>query len=212
MTSYKTLYRQIFNTFGFPLTSGSAVSPAVISAAEKRLGIRVPRPLRDYYAIAGNEKRFNRSHNRFLAPKHWFVDKGRVAFLDENQSVCFWGVKIAEDITDNPPIFQGTVEDRISWFREHSKCSLFIAVMLHYQAVSGGLPYLGSSELTENANRRLKSDWNYVGQLHGQRAYSRQNQVVFLTSFFDSPILMAGAKTKDDLQAIERDLGVKLDE
>lgn len=211
MASFETFYRGLFDTFGYPLSARSAAPPCAIVAAEKRLGVRVPAALRDYYLVAGRELRFNRTQNRFLSPRDWFVDKKRVVFLEENQSVCWWGTHIGGEVVDDPPVFQGVNDDPITWRREHAKCSVFIAVMLHYHAVCDGFPSVGSATLSDDAMKALKKHWHYIGQVNKQRAYCRQNQVVFVTSFLGSEILMAGAKTKRDWEALGRDLGVTFD-
>ncbi len=94
MRSFKDYYRNIYRTFGYPLTARTGVSSAILDAAEKRFGTKLPLALRDFYLVAGNERRFNSSLNRVLAPKDWFVDQRRLAFMEENQAVVFWGVSV----------------------------------------------------------------------------------------------------------------------
>ncbi|MGO9114246.1 MAG: hypothetical protein ACLP9L_33950 [Thermoguttaceae bacterium] len=48
--------------------------------------------LRDYYLVAGRERRFNCCLNRLLPPQEWLVDKHRLIFMEENQAVLSWGV------------------------------------------------------------------------------------------------------------------------
>jgi len=52
MTSFKTLYQTIFETFGYPIGERTALSPEVLDEAEKQLGVRVPLALRDYYKLS----------------------------------------------------------------------------------------------------------------------------------------------------------------
>ena len=211
VTSFQTYYRDLFDTFGYPLGRRSATPPSVISAAEKRLGVRIPTALRDFYLVAGRERRFNQIQNWLSSPNEWFVDKSRLAFLRENQAVCWWAVRISEKNLDDPPVLVGVGEqdDAFDWQREHAKCSVFIAVMLHYHGVCGGFPNIGEAALTEKVVKKLKRGWRYVGQIRTQRAYCRQNQAAFLTQDFRGFRIMAGAKTKRDFHAIESDLGVE---
>src|SRR5687767_11994054 len=92
MASFKDFYRTVFQTLGYPLTASTALPAGVIATAEKRLGVRVPAALRDYYAVAGRERRFSKCFNRLLRPTKWEVDQQQLVFMEENQSVCWWGV------------------------------------------------------------------------------------------------------------------------
>ena len=49
MASFKKYYRTLFDTFGYPLTERTALSSEVLAAAQKRLGVRIPAALRDFY-------------------------------------------------------------------------------------------------------------------------------------------------------------------
>jgi hypothetical protein len=144
MASFKKYYQGIYSTFGYPLTERDGVSANVMSAAERRLGVRVPAALRDYYAVAGRARRFNTSLNRLLRPSHWCIERQRLIFLEENQKVFWWGVSTRNPRLDDPPVSQGINDDPIVWDRpDHRLCSVFLAVMLHYQAVEGGFECSG---------------------------------------------------------------------
>src|SRR4051812_28923382 len=94
MMPFKNVYQQLFQAFGYPLSERTALSSGVLAEAEKRLGVRVPAALREYYLVAGRERRFNACCNRLLPPSEWAVDKQRLVFMEENQAVCCWGVSI----------------------------------------------------------------------------------------------------------------------
>jgi len=69
---------------GYPLRA--------IEAAEVRLGVNLPAPLREYYLSVGRHK-INSAHNRLLPPDALEVSQGRLVFMEENQCVVFWGVR-----------------------------------------------------------------------------------------------------------------------
>jgi hypothetical protein len=101
------------------------------------------------------------------------------------------------------------------WSNEHKKCSTFLAVMLHYQAASGGFDHCGSTEAPDNLHEMLKKGWTYAGEVDQLWAFNRQNQVVCVTAgnslpFMPALVLLAGGKTRDDLQSIEESLRVTL--
>lgn len=180
-----------------------------MAAAAKSLGVVVPPALNDYYAVAGNEKRFNHSHNRLLSIKDWYVNKKRLVFMEENQAVVLWGVSTGNPQNDDPPVSQSVNDDdEMQWYQEDRHCSVFIAVMLHYQAVSGGFSHYASAPIPPGLKRKMKAGWTCYGTSNRLTAYSRQNQVVCVEP--DLGLLAAG-KFQKDLIAIGSDLGLSLD-
>jgi hypothetical protein len=215
MPSFKNYYQTIYDTFGYPLTKRMGLSPKVLAAAEKRLGVQIPLALGDYYLVAGREQRFNKCHHRLRAPQKWEIDKQRLIFMEENQWVVFWAVSTRNSESADPPVSQGMNDESITWVREQRRCSVFLAVMLHLQAVSGGFRFRGMASAPNDLPRRLRKGWTYYGEVNKLKAYSRSNQVVCLlpageVPFTDASSLLAGAKTKGDLQAIANDLGVTI--
>jgi hypothetical protein len=223
MTSFKSIYREVFQTFGYPLSERTSLSSGELAKAEKRLGVRVPAALRDYYLVAGRERRFNESCNRLLPPSEWGVDKQRLIFMEENQWVCCWGVSVRNPSSDDPPVSEGYLGDdeSITWYPLHRKCSVFLTAMLHHQAISDGLPHCFFKDIdTPNISgfHFDKHGWKYYGELKGEEMYSRPNQVLCYSLF---PLdlsrrlgwaVFAGAKTKRDLQAIASELGVSVED
>ena len=214
MGKFATQYRELFARFGYPLGKSHAVARSTLKRAEERLDVSIPNSLRDYYLVAGNERRFNRSLQTFLAPSKWFVDGKRLAFMRENQAVCCWGVSLRSKGAKDPSIWQGMDHvDSLSWHKEHDYCSTFISVMLHYQAVSGGYAHCGSAEAPKDLRERLATDWQYAGEVNGLAAASRQNQVLCVMPgsglpFMPAAMILAGAKTAGELERLRDELGV----
>jgi hypothetical protein len=217
MASFTNYYRTIYQTFGYPLTERTALPSKVLTAAEKRLGLRIPAALRDYYLVAGRDRRFSACHNRLLPPAKWSVEKHRLIFMEENQCVVWWGVSTRNPSSDDPPVSQGINAEPITWHPEHRRCSVFLAVMLHYQAVSGGFRFCGGADAPDQSSYRFEENgWTHYGEVNSLLAYSRQNQVVCLMPPGDLPFMqkwsvLAGGKTKADLHAIEADLGLTVE-
>jgi hypothetical protein len=215
MASFKSYYQAIYATFGYPLTARDALGPDVLTTAGKRLGVRVPAALRDYYAVAGRERRFNRCQNRLLPPSDWAADRGRLIFLEENQSVFWWGVSTRDAGADDPPVAQGLNAEPITWARpDHRRCSVFLAVMLPYQAVNGGFDFSGwAGGPVRRGYQFAEHGWRYYGTVRRMRAYSRPRQAVCVVPPSDVPFLrgrtvLAAAKTARELRALADDLGV----
>jgi hypothetical protein len=105
--------------------------------------------------------------------------------------------------------------ESIDWHREHDKCSTFISVLLHYQAVSGGFRSCASGSAPDDVHEKLKRDWEYAGEVNQLWAFSRQNQAVCIMAgsglpFMPTMMLMAGGKTARDMKTIGDSLGVEL--
>jgi hypothetical protein len=102
-------YQQAIEALARPVTSEDGVPAGEIVAGEHRLGIQMPNALREYYLVSGRLHRLNRAHNRLYSPDGWFVDVGKLVFMEENQSVVFWGIPISEGSGDDPPVLQGSM-------------------------------------------------------------------------------------------------------
>src|SRR5271167_4772533 len=106
MDSFAKLLKSTFATLVRPLTSEDGQPEASIADAEARLGLRLPSVLREYYLLAGRFDKFNRAHNELRRPEEWSVDGGKLAFLEENQCVVYWGVEADTTPDDDPPVYQ----------------------------------------------------------------------------------------------------------
>lgn len=213
MINFKSYYVSLFKSFGYPLRPSHALPASVISKAENRLGIKVPPALRDYYLIAGRERRFNQCHSHLLPPSEWRLEKNLLLFLEENQWVVFWGVSIANPQTKDPPVYTAVNDDPLVWHREHTRTSRFLAHILHYHAVSGGMPFLASGVAPKRC-RLENHGYSYYGEINSQLAYSRPERVIFVEPpglpFMSEWRVSVGAKSKEGLASIEADLGVEL--
>ena len=214
MPSFPDTYRAIFSGFGYPLTEKDAGSPSTLAEAESRLGARVPLALREYYLVAGRDRRFNSAHNRLLPPTKWEIDQKRLLFMQESQSVCVWGVSVRNPHSDDPPVSQGIEDESILCSPEHRKCSVWLAVMLCFQAVSGGFRHLGSGNRADPSPYQFEPHgWTFQGEVNALRAYTRPNQVVCVappSGLPFAPCIMAAAKTRRDFEAVAIELGLSL--
>jgi hypothetical protein len=206
----------MFEMLGYPLTERSGIPSALVAAAEKELGVRLPASLRDYYLVAGRERRFNRCLNRLLSPGEWSVDKRHLLFMEENQRLSWWGVSLRSPVSGDPPVYRGINDEPVLWCREHRKCSVFLAAMLHYHAVSGGFPFCGQGDAPEETDYRFeKNGWTWRGEANSLSAYGRQDEVVCLMPPGDMPFMqrwsvLAGAKSMAKLKALAEEIGVTL--
>jgi hypothetical protein len=137
---FTEFYRETFATLGISLTNDDCCELSEIENAEKRLGIKIPLSLKEYYLLSGREKRINQFHNRLRPPEKWFVDGDNLVFMEENQWVVYWGVPVAKAETKDSGVFQGVnFRDKgIDWHSEHESCATFLNVMAIWHASYGG--------------------------------------------------------------------------
>jgi hypothetical protein len=216
MPTFSERLESAFATLVRPLTAEDRQPEADLSDAEVRLGLRLPSVLRDYYRLAGRFDRFNHAHNQLLGPEEWSVDGGKLVFLEENQCVVVWGVEASTSPEDDPPVYQGpTVGGRpTEWYLEHGRCSEFLLVMLHLQAVWGGYDHLGGSDVPPAALEPFLTGWTFAGRVNELRAYSRAGGAACVLEDEGSTQLYVGGRTERDLREIVAEfeaIGVEID-
>ena len=216
MPTFSQRLESTFATLARPLTPEDGEPEPSVAQAESRLGLRLPAVQRAYYRLAGRYDRFNRAHNRLRRPGEWSVDGGKLVFLEENQWVVFWGVGVSKSPDDDPPVYQGTIirGRPTEWDREHERCSEFLLVMLHLQAVFGGHEFLGGSEISPAALEKFLTGWTPVGRVKELRAFCREGGAACVLEGVGSSQLYVGGRTERDFEVIEAELeavGVGLD-
>jgi hypothetical protein len=108
------------------------LSPRTLLAAERRLKLKFPIALTEYYLLAG-KLALNREHNRLFAPSALVVRNQKLIFMEENQVVVFWGMDIDDLSRPDPNVFQATREEPLDWHSEGLPFSDFILKMWRWQ-------------------------------------------------------------------------------
>ncbi len=213
--TYPEFYGEVFATLARPLTADDRVPNEVITANEKRLGVRVPEALRCYYASAGN-MRLNNAYNDLLAPKSWKIDRGALVFLVENQGVVKWGVP-ARKARQADPIILYTVSDggeHSDWAAEELVCSDFLVLMLCWQAVHGGLPYTGWAQVDQGVGEAVAKSLGPLWQSRDLQASYRSGQVVCVAGRRGQLDVLAAGRSEAEFEALLQELagfGVSLE-
>jgi hypothetical protein len=216
-SSYQDLYRDTYAALGYKLARRDGVAGSRIAAAEKKLRVRLPTALRDYYLVAGAEPRFNQFFNRLYAPREWFLDGGKLAFMEESQAVVFWGVNATRWNRRDPTVYQGVNGEPIKWYVEHPRCSVFLTVVLHWHGAYGGaMRCCQTAPLSQKAPDVLRRHWAFVGEVNQMRAYSKPGRAVCALYWTAPPWegewrVFAGATTQDGLNTIAEELDLKWD-
>ena len=206
--NYLFRYRQAIEVLDRPLTSADGLPDREIVTGEQRLGVRLPRALREFYGIAGQLDHLNRAHNRLYTPDEWFVDAGKLVFMEENQAVVYWGIPISEWLCDDPPVSQGVnvVDQPIDWHPEHGACSEFLLVMLHWQAVCGGMKFTGSADIPAKALTLISAMWSLVGEVSELWAFASDGKAACVIGEGETLQLFVAARTQQDFNAINAEL------
>lgn len=182
-------YQDTFATVGVRLGRNDACSAADINKAERRLGIMLPESLKEFYRIAGREKRVNQCHNRLLSLEELWIDSERVVFMEENQSVVFWGIPAVREAKPDAALFQGVnCHDKgIEWYSETDSCSTFLNVMVVWHAsFGGGAAHSAVGYVDENATRAtLDQQWTLIGEVNAMRAYRQAGRAVCFLKWED---------------------------
>jgi hypothetical protein len=110
------------------------VTGVALKQCERRLGVRLPAALRDYYLLAGRLDRLNRAHNRLFAPDELRVEDGHLWFMEENQAVVHWGMPVKRLSAEDPVVHQRANVDDARWFSEKMRFSTFLIRTYDWQA------------------------------------------------------------------------------
>jgi hypothetical protein len=217
MATFATQYAKSFAALVGPLSADHGMPESHLAEREALLGISLPDALREFYLTAGRFDPFNQAFNRLYPPDQWFIDSGKLVFLEENQAVVFWGVEATDERRDDPVVFQGVNVSRepIEWHLEHEHCSEFLVVMLHWQAVCGGLEFTGGCDAPSGFLNFIERRWQFAGQAHELRAYHLDGQALCEVQDKEALSVFAAGRTKPEYQAIKSDLrsgGVDLDD
>lgn len=180
----------------------------MIDAAETRLGFRLPDSLRDYYLTIGRHP-MNRIHNRLLPPDALEVHRGRLVFMEENQWVYHYGVRVSRGVAD-PFVVVTDDLDEGRW-QVDSRCSRFLSAMLGCQAVFGALPNSGYADsVPVVVVRRLTRGWTPIGSVHGMSTFVSNGRVVGVTQGDGFAEIDIAARTRREYESLIEELGVEV--
>ena len=133
---------KVFRTI-YQLASGAeshGYTGVVLDQAQKRMGATIPVSLRRWYATAGRHVS-QASGTVLLAPQAWGLVNGKIVFSVDQDSGVSWMVAPG----DKSPVFahyHGLEEAPVAEFDDVGD---FLPFMCAWQALEGGLPFVGVS-------------------------------------------------------------------
>jgi hypothetical protein len=123
---------------GGPLRAEESMSEEKVHEAERRLGLTLPNALRAYYLVAGNCKTLNLRHDRLYAPENLEVDGDYLMFMDENQSVVSWGLRLSDLDEPDPIVWQRNNVEPPEFSSEKKSFTLFMKSLFAFYRGPGG--------------------------------------------------------------------------
>jgi len=211
---YKDLVSQLYE----PLSPEDGFSEDELEGAEKRLGLRLPGLLREYYLLAGKREDINQAHNKLVHPDELQIEDGKLVFFLENQVVNIWGIEASDINLDNPPVTRGDsmeVIEEIVWEPDFEQLSFFLLAMLCWQGVMGGMECRATvSGIDAQVERVAREKWRAIDlgkNRSGIRPYIGDGQLLCLAGIDPDVQLFAGARTEDKFTEIEDLLNVDWD-
>jgi len=91
-----------------PLGSEDGYSEEELESAERRLGLKLPLALREWYTLAGRRADVWSVQDRVLSPAQLEIDDRTATLIirSENQWCERWGIRLADLNQDDPPIVE----------------------------------------------------------------------------------------------------------
>jgi len=117
---------------GRDLTKKDGIARARLAACEKRLNLKLPLALRLYYELAAALP-INKERNVLYDPQHIAKQSGKLVFMEENQRVVFWGLRIEALRRSDPEVFQAQNSTPTVWYSEELTVSDFILKTWRWQ-------------------------------------------------------------------------------
>jgi uncharacterized protein (TIGR02996 family) len=98
-----------------PLSAGDGYTEAELADAEARLGRRLPRALREWYAFAGKRRDIWSVQNELVIPERLrFTSSGDLLIWYENQNGSCWYIQAGDLSEDNPPVYEDHNDEQAS--------------------------------------------------------------------------------------------------
>jgi hypothetical protein len=128
--------------------------------------------------------------------------------MEENQAVLYWGFKI-DEAADDPAVYQGINlgSKAIEWHLEEAGCAEFLVVMLHWQAVCGGLERMGMAKITPKNLATIRTRWSPAGILKGgMLAFTQRGDVACVIGEGEDLEIFAASRSDEAFERLERRL------
>lgn len=193
--------------FGRSFTAADCIPEADLDAIPGRCGYQLPEALRDFYAVVGRFEAVMESHNRFYSPGRLSRMDGKRVFCEENQVVVYWGYDADQGWRTDPSVYQGVNNQEVEWYAEADHLSDFLAGMIYWQALFGGLPHFRFGNAPEVVREAVPA-WPLVVQDGDSELFSRGALVFCLTRKDGGMQIQASGLSESELAELWQVLGL----
>lgn len=199
-----SLIEELETEWRSPLTAKDGYSDSEIEAASRKLGIRFPATLRNFYRHFG--RRFVKNcQDNLVELTDLSIREDKLVIYSENQGVCWWTIRCADLASDDPPVFYERDDECVQENPELSEFLLQSAISEYKwfdESVWGG-------EISPEALERLKGEAKRLPfpdshwPIYPTSLWQCGNVLIQISveSPNDSAEAFAGSKDPDDLSA-----------
>lgn len=185
MINYKEEYKKIIiDLYGYDLLKTlPMVSNDLIDYIEHRLKVNLPKPLKDFYLLAGNFSKLNNAHNHLYPLENISIHDDHLQFMDEKQQMYFWGINLEDLSDDNPLVYQGEIlDDEYEWYSEELQIFEFMKMMIYLQTAWGGYEFNGKCLNVKKVLKAIKDEWDLVITHDDLEFYKKNHMLITIIS------------------------------
>ncbi|MBE9040924.1 hypothetical protein IQ235_09045 [Oscillatoriales cyanobacterium LEGE 11467] len=149
-----------------PVITNDGYREAEIVAAERKLQLRLPAALTEWYLLFGNRDDIWQTQDSLCAPGDLCLDEDGLRFYDENQGCFHWSIPTANLNEDDPPVILNLSGDLIQVNRslsEHAIQQLLSQTKFNFFSGNGTCSSDILHAVEANYSRCALSDWYLCG-------------------------------------------------
>lgn len=153
-------HRAFINHWYSPFSEYAGVSEAELIRAEERLGIKLPKALREFYLLLGRRKDITSNQNCLLKPDQLLIDNDLLIFYVENQAVVRWGVRLPDMGLDDPPVMLDDYLGEV--IQENDAFTEFVLQMIIHETVLTS-PHSASAAINRFVSQQVEQYYERLG-------------------------------------------------
>lgn len=158
-----------------PWQPGDGYEEQILVAAEDRLGIRLPEPLRSFVLAWGRRKDLTRKSHPMLSPTQFLLHDDALVFWVENQACTYWAIPLGDLARTNPPVIKAEphwngseLASPLAWEPTSFHVSDFLDTLTYHHALCGGALHGGwtGPSIIKSPSRCGSNSTGNVSSLH----------------------------------------------
>lgn len=196
-------------------SSGDGHTRDEIEEVEARLGLKLPEPLRDFYATCGRQREIMDVDFHFTPLPELTIEDDALAFCAENQRTVVWGIRMTDMAQPDPAVEYRREGKPSKWFFDARRCSAFLLHNSCWQGVMA-LPETAWFELPDDKLPELAELLPHIGREEVRGGYTKLSFADAERRLLVSYLRMAdkcyiGGPDAESLEAFQARSGYELD-